>query len=255
MHTNTKTMIVALVSSASTALAGPYVLVDNTTDSLYNGTLGVNGGDNLVTPLGSAFWGDLANYNGTSVLAADVTNALVYRLNATTGAVEATSAVLDQSALSIAYDASSDTYYGVADGGSSDLFSFNFNTGVTTAIGAIGTTSIVSLAWDPVLGSLVVTNDGGELFTVNETNANTTLVGSMGVNNPFGIEYNPTDGGLYVHSADRDAIFRVNRATAGLTLMNTVDDATFATGLAFVPAPGAAAVLGLGGLALARRRR
>ncbi len=250
----TKTMIVALVSGASTALASPYVLLDNLNDSLFNGPLGVNNGDTLVTALGDTFWGDLANYNGTSVLATDVDNATVYRLNAFTGAVEDTSAVLDQAALSIAYDSASDTYYGITLG-SPDLFSFNFATGVTSAIGTVGTTDVVSLAWDPVLDALVMTNASGQLYTVDESDANSTLVGSMGINNPFGIEYNPADGSLYVHGADRDAIFRVDRTDASLTFMNTVDDATFATGLAFVPAPGAAGLLGLSGLVLARRRR
>ncbi|MEQ8770717.1 MAG: hypothetical protein RIB60_09440 [Phycisphaerales bacterium] len=255
---NTKTLIVALATSASAALAGPYIVVDNDTDSLYRGPLGVNGGDSLVAPLASTFWGDLSNFNATSVLATDVDNAVIQRLNAGTGAVEATSAVLDRAARSIAYDAGTDTVYGLAQSGSFDLFTINLTTGATTTVGAVGVSTItgaVSLAFDPVLASLVMTTTTGELYTMSTADASTALIGNMGITNVFGVEYDPTTGGLYASGADRDAIFEIDRSDASVTFVNSLDDATFATGLAFVPAPGAAGLLGLGGLALARRRR
>lgn len=250
----------AAALAAPVAFAGlpnPYFIIDNESNGFFAGQLGVNGSDTLLQSQASTFWADLASYDGVSVLATDVANSTLYRLNTTTGAVM-DAVMLDRNTRSIAYDASTGTAYGLSEDGAFELYTINLATGVTTTIGAVAVSdqiSAVGLGFDPVLGTLVMSTTDSEMYTLSTADASASLVGHFGISMPFDIEYNPLDGNLYVADAGRDAIFLVDRSNATVSNLTAFANSDLVTGLAFVPTPGAGALLGLAGLAVARRRR
>lgn len=104
---------------------------------------------------------------------------------------------------------------------------------------------------DPFASFTGQTDDGGGNFL---TSSYDDVTGTLTFELPFGISFNANVGTLVLDAA----------ASAGQTLTVTVTDPNQAgaqlavTGLSYdnmVPTPGAVAVLGLGGLAAARRRR
>ena len=139
-----------------------------------------------------------------------------------------------------------------------DFFSFNLLTGTSTRIGSTGVT-IDALAFSPT-GTLFALGQGeGRLFTINTATGATTVVGELNVdqNSSFaGLTFAP-DGTLY--AAIDDQLFTVNPATGAAT---SVDPMGFGpnfgaiSGLAFaVPEPTSAALLSVGLLLAANRRR
>jgi MYXO-CTERM domain-containing protein len=91
---------------------------------------------------------------------------------------------------------------------------------------------------------------GGTLFRIDLTNGSVVNVGAM----PAMIAGLEAIGTRVYGVGDDGQLYRVNPSTGAVTLLADVGNQYF-TGLASVPTPGAAGLLGLGGLAAARRRR
>jgi len=249
--------VAVAVPAAFAGVPNPYFIIDNTDDNFYTGQIAVNGSDASLQVHANTFWGDLANYDSTSVLATDVTNSTLYRFSTASGAVM-DSVTLDRSTRSIAYDPGTNTAYGLSQDGAFELYTINLTTGATTTIGAVAVSdqvSSVGLGYDPVLGTLLMTTVNGELYSLSASDASANLIGNLGLSLPFDVSYNALDGELYVVDAGRDGIFRVDRSDASVSNLTMFANSDSATGLAFVPTPGVGSVLALGGLALTRRRR
>jgi len=97
--------------------------------------------------------------------------------------------------------------------------------------------------------------NGTALFeSVNLTTQVVTPIGSA-VGEAFAMGYSTALGAMFLSDISSN-LFRVDLATGARTLVGNIPSANDNRGLAFVvPAPGAAALLGLGALAGARRRR
>jgi len=74
-----------------------------------------------------------------------------------------------------------------------------------------------------------------------------------GLDNPTAIEYNPFRDSLIFHEIGAETISEINLDGTGLTLLES--GVVSARGIYIIPAPGAAALFGLAGLAATRRRR
>jgi len=91
--------------------------------------------------------------------------------------------------------------------------------------------------------------------TIDPTTGAATSVGSTGLRNPTGLAFDPTSGTLFGVDNTTGELVTIDPTTGAATVVGATGFRNI-QGLAFaVPTPGAAAVLGLGGLFAARRRR
>lgn len=137
---------------------------------------------------------------------------------------------------------------------------------VITNYGSIGVDGAnVALGYDSMSDTMYLINrDTDSLYTVDYVNITSSLVGSLGVNfQNAGAEF--FGGRLYLAGQNLDSGFfeigEVNVFDGSYSTMfqlgGFIDPGvqTELVSLAVIPAPGAIALLGLGGLALSRRRR
>ncbi len=158
------------------------------------------------------------------------------------------------------FDPSSNTFFVAVDdqdGTSGDSLYAWTNLGGTptfTEIGEIGLSQLIGLAYNPVNGLLYgYDSDTEALYTIDAGTGAPTLVGSSGLSIAAigGMDFAP-DGTLLL--AEGSDLFLVDPNTGAFTAAGNTG--LNASALSFrVPTPGTAALLGLGGLAAARRRR
>lgn len=156
---------------------------------------------------------------------------------------------------------SNGTYYVSVDDGDAtsgdSIYAFsNLNGAVTfTEIGETGLTQLIGLAIDPTDGTMYGYDSATEsLYTISTTDGTPTLVGASGMTLGAigGMDFNANGSTLLLSSGDD--LFTVSTsdgllASAGNIGLNS-------SALSFrVPTPGAAAILGAGGLLVLRRRR
>lgn len=158
------------------------------------------------------------------------------------------------------FDPSSGTFYVTVDdqdGTAGDsLYAWtNLNgTPTFTEIGETGLSQFIGLAVNPVNGLLYGYDSSTEaLYTIDTATGTPTLVGASGLSIAAigGMDFAP-DGTLLL--AEGSDLFLVDPMTGAFTAAGNTG--LNASALSYrVPTPGTAALLGLGGLAAARRRR
>jgi hypothetical protein len=134
--------------------------------------------------------------------------------------------------------------------------------GVITTIGATGVGFFgTGMAFRASTNTLFATGFDGSLYTINTTTGAATIVGSTGLsftNAWQGLAFDGS-GTLFLNAADNDNLYTINTTTGAATLVgaNGPTNGNGIDGLAFapVPEPASMAALGLGALALLRKRR
>ncbi|MGP1310450.1 MAG: DUF4394 domain-containing protein, partial [Phycisphaerales bacterium] len=159
------------------------------------------------------------------------------------------------------YNTTNDTFYVAVDdqdGTAGDSLYAWTNLGGTatfTEIGEIGLSQLIGLAWNPVDGMLYGYDSGNEaLYTIDAGTGAATLVGASGVSLGAigGMDFAP-DGTLLLSAGDD--LFLVDTSSGLLSAAGVLTGLNTSALSYRVPTPGAAALLGLAGVAAARRRR
>lgn len=181
----------------------------------------------LVGAMGASLQGGLAWDASTSTMWATSNGSNVYTVDINTGAAVLQGSITGSTFSGLAFNKNDGRVYSADDGTLDDINSFDPNNL------AAGVTKLVDF---PLVDSDIdaLAYDGGDKFyLVNDSNST-----SPGV----------AQNGVYVYSI----------STGTYSYLNTVFTGTAAGGYsaaAYIPAPGALALLGLGGLVATRRRR
>ncbi len=156
------------------------------------------------------------------------------------------------------WDSSTGTLYGASGGGTTNgnFYTVSTATGVATFVGNNGLTSFTNLGYNSATNSMYATNSGADSFySVDVATGAATLIGPL-VNstNPNGLAYNAANGIMYMVDNTTDNLYSMNLATGEANIIGGLGSGNY-LGLVWIPTPASAALLGLGGLAAARRRR
>lgn len=147
-------------------------------------------------------------------------------------------------------------WYTINDGtGADGLYRYDVGAGTTTFIGDTGLTGIEGLAADASGTIYAADNSSDSLYTLDAATGAASLVGAFtfDVGGVGGIDFAP-DGTLLYSTSSGD-LYELD-ATDASVLVSYGDIGPNISALSYrVPAPGAAALLGLGGLVATRRRR
>jgi hypothetical protein len=156
------------------------------------------------------------------------------------------------------WDSSTGTLYGASGGGTTagNFYTINTSTGVATFVGNNGLTSFTNLGYDSANDAMYATNSGADSFySVDRATGAATLIGPLlNSTNPNGLAFNASNGLMYMVDNSTDLLYTMNLQTGEANVVGALGSGNY-LGLVWIPTPGAAALLGLGGLAAARRRR
>lgn len=258
----------ALVASPAAALASDLVGANYTTSdspllSINQGTgaataIGMMGrqnvGDLTSNPASGVVWGiDLTSGNNSLVTINPVTGAVTSSLNI----------VSNFNITSIAFDSVTGVLYGNAAvafnpnlTASDILYRIDPVTGVATFVGNMGVLNVFALGFDNNGVLFGISDNNTNLYSFSTTNADPTLRGNIDVSGHFDLAFRPEDNTMFVSSAFSGSLYTMNPANAQRTLVGAYGaPGTNVAGLAFIPTPGAAGLLALAGLSVARRRR
>jgi uncharacterized protein (TIGR03382 family) len=247
---------VVLAASADTMW-----VVENQTDTLWTvdvATLQATQIGNLNTNWG---FGGLGFYNGT-LYGRNTNDGGLYTIDTGTG--NATLVGTDTLPFGLdTFDIDPTTGQGIGLGVSGEVWDIDLSNGAATFIANTSAPiAAVSSAFDAGGTLYEVDRNVGVLNTIDTTNGNVTVVGPLGfayVGTSAG--YNFNDGLIYVFASfDSPDLYSINTATGAGTFVGTVNGlpsggVQYTAATFNIPAPGTAALFGLGGLALARRRR
>ncbi len=188
------------------------------------------------------------------------------RVDYTTGAVAVIGPMGQGGMHGIEYNPNRGVLYGVTNGYSSKVWTLDITTGAATAVGTYSATPsawLAGLAYDYV-NDVMYASDvlNYRLFRVDMDTGAITLVGPF--NGPTGskigggLAWDPQWGLLatdtHADGAYNDDLYRIDPATGQATLIGSMGSGNM-LGLAFVPGPGGAAILAIGAMVGARRRR
>lgn len=193
----------------------------------------------------------------------------VYQIDATTATATMLSDMGYNLAQSLAYRAADGKFYSINQQ-NGRLATLDTSTGVFSAVSGVphglGAYKTDALAFAPS-GDLYGVWDAGNPFigTIDSrlvkfdlVTGLAAMIGPIGVPNSqnfTSLRFDPTTGIAYTVEMLTGTVNTVNLATGHGTAVFSDPDLIGTTGLAFVPAPGAALVFGLGGMFVARRRR
>jgi DNA-binding beta-propeller fold protein YncE len=165
----------------------------------------------------------------------------------------------------LAFDVSSGTLYGAHGAyGEDGFYSIDVSTGQATLVGNTGffhadhSNAVSGMAFDPFSGRLygAVAGDTyawGALIEIDPTTGAGSLIGEY-TPHIDALSFHPTTGDLYGLDGRNGKLYTIDIDTAELTeLAGLPLGRPF--GLEFVPEPATVLMLGIGGLALIRRRR
>lgn len=159
------------------------------------------------------------------------------------------------------------TLYGTS---ANDLFTYDATTFAPTLVGSLniagdpGDNGVGGLGWDGANNTLYGISRNDNLYTIDVGSGNATLVGTSNID-MFNVGAEFFAGRLFAAVFDESTSLlsfgTIDTSTAAFTafasvdLTGQVDAIPQPVSLVVVPAPAGAAVLGLAGLAVARRRR
>jgi MYXO-CTERM domain-containing protein len=245
--------MVAVASAAGTARAEftPFEMwICDSTSTV--GRVDVRNGAVLQTfqiPGGVDFWDIAFDPSGTMY---GISSSKLYRVDTTTGAVAEVGDYGPPNFSALVFGADGTLY---AAGGST-LYTINPLNAASTVIGVMGFSSAGDLAFSG--STLYMTTTTNDLVRVNASTGATELVGALGVSQVLGLA---TSNNGITYAMAGTTIYSVDLSSGALTAVSTYSSSTLGTawGGAFVceatPAPGALALLALGGIACVRRRR
>jgi DNA-binding beta-propeller fold protein YncE len=226
--------------------------VDMTTGALTNiGAVSANAG----TTAGLAY--DRAT--GTIYLTSTSTDSL-YTLDLVTGNATLVGFYGDSTVVmhGLEWDSSSNKLWAASGGGGNfNFYDVNPTTGLATVVGPLGLTSFTNLVHDSLNNVLYATNSGTDSFySIDRSTGTPTLIGPLnGSTNPNGLAYDWDNDRIFLVDNTTDTLYTINRATGAVTVIGAHGVSVNLLGLVYIPEPSSIAILGLGAIALVRRRR
>ena len=148
--------------------------------------------------------------------------------------------VTDACMSGLAYDSSSDVFYGV----SGHLFQIDRTTGAATEVGPFGGDLFMSgMAYDPMTGNLYgAYGFGGEerFYTIDSMTGDATLIGDLSGYQVLGLAFDPVSNILYASAytepPGQASFMTINKDTGAVSLINNTTQPL--TGIAFDPVTG-----------------
>lgn len=180
--------------------------------------------------------------------------AALYTVDTGTGTASFVGAHGINDLFALAWDTSTGTMYASQFAGGSGLYTLDPSTGAPTTINPAMSAGIGGLTYNFSTDQLVGSNDGaGDLYDIDRATGAQTLIFDGPFVNDSGLAYDAMNN--YYWGIDWSGVLFYYDIGAGYARTDVLTGLGAHDGLAWVPAPGSLALLGLGGLAAARRRR
>ncbi len=230
----------------------------------------VNAPANTPISLNAGFDGFAMDFNGDASVLYGITalpanpGQLFGTIDTTTGNFTSigVTGVAEGNWAGLSHDATSGTMYALA---GANLYTINVATGAATLAtpitGVAAGGLLIDFAIHPTTG-VIYGHDivGDTMYSVDKVTGVATLLGPTGflANFAQGMDFDPQTGILYaaVYTGGGTGAFcSINLTTGAATSIVSTTSWNSEMEMAIAPAPGAAALLGLGGLLVARRRR
>lgn len=254
-------LVLGVAGNALAAGADTMWIIENQTDTLWSvdvATLQATQVGNLNADWG---FGGLGFYNGT-MYGRNTNDGGLYTIDLGTG--NATFVGADTLPFGLdTFEVNPTNGQGIGLGVSGEVWDINLSNGAATFIAPTNVPiNAVASAFDAGGTLYEVDRNSDVLNIIDTTNGNVTFVGALGfdfVGTSAG--YNFNDGLIYAFEVfDSPNLWAIDPNTGAGTFVGTVNGlpgggVQYTAATFVIPAPGTAALFGLGGLALARRRR
>ncbi len=261
MRTNLLTVALVLAAGSTARASDLFGTEYASSTPLYTVNQG-SGAIASIGPSGIDNVGDLtSNPAAGQVWGVRITSNELISFNTSTGAGTALTTITGARGItSLAYNPVSGRLYGNESVSFSSvntdiLYEINPATGVATLVGPIGFGNVFALAFGNNGLLYGVSDTSDELISISTVSGAGSLIGATGRTGIFDIAARPEDGVVFAADSGTSSLYTIDLGTGATTLVGLYGSSTNIAGLAFVPTPGAASVLGLGVIALAGSRR